>query len=174
MFCYEQVQSCLFRHRFPPSKPWSFLCCSLFLRSQIIWNEEIKRGLVTTDVNRCFFKRLFCSTLHRFSFDQFAAVWQPISTSLVRQLHVHKTEPRPQRLISHKLQLRESIRDITEQIRAKYTLSRKILLMKFYALMKYDLSRKYYEEVTSQRNEQRRRRGRQLNSTHINIVTIKS
>lgn len=131
MFCYEQVQSCLFRHWFPPPEPWSFLCCSLFLRSQIIWNEEIKRGLVTTDVNRCFFKKLFCSILHSFSFDQFAAVWQPISTSLVRQLHVHKTEPRPQRLISHKLQLRESIRDITEQIRAKYTLSRNILLMNF-------------------------------------------
>lgn len=131
MFCYEQVQSCLFRHWFSPPEPWSFLCCSLFLRSQIIWNEEIKRGLVTTDVNRCFLKKLLCSILHRFSFDQFAAFWQPISTSLDRQLHVHKTEPRPQRLISHKLQLRESIRDITEQIRAKYTLSRNILLMNF-------------------------------------------
>lgn len=124
MFCYEQVQSCLFRHWFPPPEPWSFLCCSLFLRSQIIWNEEIKRGLVTTDVNRCCWKKLLCLILHRLSFDQLAAFWQPISTSLVRQLHVHKTEPRPQRLISHKLQLRESIRDITEQIRAKYTLSR--------------------------------------------------
>lgn len=39
--------------------------------------------------------------------------------------------------------------------------------------MKYDLSRKNYEEVTSQRNEQRRSRGRKLNSTNINIVTIK-
>lgn len=127
MFCSEQVQSCLFRHWFPPPGPWSFLCCSLFLRSQIIWNEEIKRGLVTTDVNTCFLKKLLRSILHRFSFDQFAAFWQPISTSL----HVHKTEPRPQRLISHKLQLRESICDITEQIRAKYTLSRNILLMNF-------------------------------------------
>lgn len=174
MFCYEQVQSCLFRHWFPPPEPWSFLCCSLFLRSQIIWNEEIKRGLVTTDVNRCFLKKLLCSTLHRFSFDQLAAFWQPISTSLVRQflIHVHKTEPRPQRLISHKLQLRESIRDITEQIRAKYT-KPKYIAHEFYALMKYDLSRKNYEEVTSQRNEQRRSRGRKLNSTNINIVTIK-